>query len=136
MKHRVPLCGVCNLPPEKDKSKKKKRKSKNGWNTDDEDETDAVAYPLGIMKPDITFFGEKLTDEFDRLLEEDRNRVDLLLVIGTSLKVSPVAEILCKHYGKFSWLFLEAHTFLAHLPHSIPQVHFKFSYLSRGLSSF
>ena len=47
------------------------------------------------MQPDITFFGEKLTDDFDKALAEDRDRVDLLLVIGTSLKVSPVAELLC-----------------------------------------
>ena len=106
MKHRVPLCPVCNVTPSEKDKKKKKRKSKNGWGggTDDEDETDAVKYPSGIMKPDITFFGEKLTDDFDHALEEDRNRVDLLLVIGTSLKVSPVAEI------------------LSHLPHSIPQI--------------
>ncbi|KAG5729043.1 hypothetical protein E4T56_gene4234, partial [Termitomyces sp. T112] len=54
--------------------------------------------------PDITFFGEKLTDEFDNALAEDREHVDLLLIIGTSLKVSPVAEI------------------LSHLPHSVPQI--------------
>jgi len=49
---------------------------------------------LTLLKPDITFFGEKLTDDFDNSLAEDRFMVDLLLVIGTSLKVSPVAEIL------------------------------------------
>ena len=49
-----------------------------------------------MFQPDITFFGEKLTDDFDNSLAKDRFRVDLLLVIGTSLKVSPVAEILCK----------------------------------------
>lgn len=49
-----------------------------------------------ILQPDITFFGEKLTDDFDKALLEDRPSVDLLLVIGTSLKVSPVAEILSK----------------------------------------
>lgn len=49
-----------------------------------------------LVQPDITFFGEKLTDNFDHSLAKDRDRVDLLLVIGTSLKVSPVAEILCK----------------------------------------
>ena len=37
-----------------------------------------------------------MTDDFDKCLAEDRFKVDLLLVIGTSLKVSPVAEILCK----------------------------------------
>jgi len=54
------------------------------------------ALTLVLLKPDITFFGEKLTDDFDNSLAEDRFRVDLLLVIGTSLKVSPVAEILCE----------------------------------------
>jgi NAD-dependent histone deacetylase SIR2 len=54
------------------------------------------ALTLVLSKPDITFFGEKLTDDFDNSLAEDRFRVDLLLVIGTSLKVSPVAEILCE----------------------------------------
>jgi hypothetical protein len=53
------------------------------------------------VKPDITFFGEKLSDEFDRCLADDRFRVDLLLVIGTSLKVSPVAEILCGCFSLF-----------------------------------
>lgn len=48
------------------------------------------------VQPDITFFGEQLTDEFDRSLAHDRDKVDLLLVIGTSLKVSPVADILCE----------------------------------------
>ena len=48
-----------------------------------------------LLQPDITFFGEKLTDEFDQALLDDRERVDLLLVIGTSLKVSPVSETLC-----------------------------------------
>jgi len=48
-------------------------------------------------QPDITFFGEKLDDSFDKALEEDRDQVDLLLVIGTSLKVAPVADILCAY---------------------------------------
>lgn len=46
------------------------------------------------LQPDITFFGEKLHDDFDERLLEDREKVDLLLVIGTSLKVAPVSEIL------------------------------------------
>jgi NAD-dependent SIR2 family protein deacetylase len=51
-----------------------------------------ICLPRQLAQPDITFFGEKLTDDFDRALEEDRERVDLVLIIGTSLKVSPVAE--------------------------------------------
>jgi NAD-dependent SIR2 family protein deacetylase len=38
-------------------------------------------------QPDITFFGEQLADDFDNLLYQDREEVDLLIVIGTSLKV-------------------------------------------------
>ncbi|KAK3402261.1 DHS-like NAD/FAD-binding domain-containing protein [Sordaria brevicollis] len=48
----------------------------------------------GVMKPDITFFGEALPDEFStRLTEHDRDLVDLVIVIGTSLKVAPVSEV-------------------------------------------
>ena len=46
------------------------------------------------MKPDITFFGEDLPDAFSkRLTLHDRDKVDLVLVIGTSLKVAPVSEV-------------------------------------------
>lgn len=114
MNQKVALCTTCNPAVPTPKKKRGKKKSKGQWDSDDEDESDGPAYPSGIMKvilsisasdmksysayaqPDITFFGEKLTDEFDNCLAEDRERVDLLLVIGTSLKVSPVAEILCK----------------------------------------
>lgn len=48
----------------------------------------------GIMKPDITFFGEALPDEFSRrLVDVDRKLTDLVVVIGTSLKVAPVSEL-------------------------------------------
>lgn len=42
----------------------------------------------------ITFFGEPVTGQFDDLFREDRKSADLLLVMGTSLKVAPVSEIL------------------------------------------
>ncbi|KAI9096216.1 DHS-like NAD/FAD-binding domain-containing protein [Phlyctochytrium arcticum] len=58
----------------------------------------------GIMKPDITFFGEMLPDEFDRLFALDRQKVDLLIVMGSSLKVSPVADVKDK------------------IPHDVPQI--------------
>ena len=41
----------------------------------------------GILKPDITFFGEKLALPITSALEADWAKVDLLLVIGSSLKV-------------------------------------------------
>ncbi|CAG9539951.1 unnamed protein product [Cercopithifilaria johnstoni] len=47
--------------------------------------------PEGVMKPDIVFFGEDLSDDFHEKMAEDRERVDLVVVIGSSLKVQPVA---------------------------------------------
>merc|ERR1712241_246877 len=47
----------------------------------------------GIMKPDIVFFGEGLGDEFHKSVAIDKDEVDLLIMIGSSLKVRPVALI-------------------------------------------
>lgn len=49
--------------------------------------------PLAVMKPDIVFFGESLPGEFHRQMAADKNECDLLIVIGSSLKVRPVALI-------------------------------------------
>jgi len=46
-----------------------------------------------IMKPDIVFFGEGLSDDFHHAITSDKSRCDLLIVIGSSLKVRPVALI-------------------------------------------
>ncbi|KAK9468802.1 DHS-like NAD/FAD-binding domain-containing protein [Lipomyces arxii] len=49
----------------------------------------------GVMKPDITFFGEALPKAFEtRLLGTDVHECDLLICIGTSLKVAPVSQII------------------------------------------
>ena len=45
------------------------------------------------MKPDIVFFGENLPELFHRAMKQDKDEVDLLIVIGSSLKVRPVALI-------------------------------------------
>ncbi|XP_017855466.1 NAD-dependent histone deacetylase sirtuin-1 isoform X2 [Drosophila busckii] len=47
----------------------------------------------GIMKPDIVFFGQGLPDEYHNVMATDKDRCDLLIVIGSSLKVRPVAHI-------------------------------------------
>ncbi|XP_060781322.1 NAD-dependent protein deacetylase sirtuin-1 isoform X3 [Neoarius graeffei] len=49
--------------------------------------------PFAIMKPDIVFFGENLPEAFHRAMKQDKDEVDLLIVIGSSLKVRPVALI-------------------------------------------
>jgi NAD-dependent SIR2 family protein deacetylase len=47
----------------------------------------------GIMKPDIVFFGEGLPEIFHDSMAKDKDECDLLIVIGSSLKVRPVALI-------------------------------------------
>ncbi|CAB3384876.1 Hypothetical predicted protein [Cloeon dipterum] len=50
-------------------------------------------YSQGIMKPDIVFFGEGLPDAFHDAMAADKDKCDLLIVIGSSLRVRPVALI-------------------------------------------
>lgn len=102
MSDNIPTCQKCfdALPPTR-----KRKRSKNGKNgtskkkrrSSDSDSDDDGQYDVpspGIMKPDITFFGEPLPDDFsDRLTNHDKNLVDLVIVIGTSLKVAPVSEV-------------------------------------------
>lgn len=45
------------------------------------------------MKPDIVFFGEGLPESFHSAMAQDKSQCDLLIVIGSSLKVRPVALI-------------------------------------------
>ncbi|PWN53403.1 SIR2-domain-containing protein [Violaceomyces palustris] len=104
----VPLCPRCKERDERRKTGKKGKPvgARSSWkagdDSDEEDEGPELAY--GVMKPDITFFGEKLSDEFDHKLLQDRSEVDLLIVMGTSLKVAPVSEL------------------VAHIPHKTPTI--------------
>ncbi len=52
MRHRVPLCTVCNSqpPPATSTKGKKSKKKKDKWDSDVEDESDVPQYPPGIMK--------------------------------------------------------------------------------------
>jgi len=43
----------------------------------------------GLVKPDIVFFGESLPQKFHKNVQKDSKDADLLLVLGTSLAVSP-----------------------------------------------
>lgn len=109
----VPRCPRCSQSPRAAKRKrsagadaKKRRRWSDESSGGDDDSSDYDMPQPGVMKPDITFFGESLPDEFSRrLTEHDRDKVDLVVVIGTSLKVTPVSEIV-------SWL-----------PPHIPQVY-------------
>jgi NAD+-dependent protein deacetylase SIR2 len=56
---------------------------------------------IGLVKPDITFFGENLPSEFWENLN-CLDQCDLLIVIGTSLAVYPFRELInlpnCQRY--------------------------------------
>ena len=47
----------------------------------------------GVVKPDITFFGEVMPQRFAELIDDDCSCTDLVIVLGTSLMVAPVASI-------------------------------------------
>ncbi|KAL4920223.1 hypothetical protein BDW62DRAFT_209088 [Aspergillus aurantiobrunneus] len=100
----VPECTQCRkqiaedaLKPQGQKRKRNSNGAHKDRKNDGDDSSDEEDYEIptpGVMKPDITFFGEDLPDEFGhRLLHHDRDKVDLVIVIGTSLKVAPVAEV-------------------------------------------
>lgn len=55
-----------------------------------------VPINFGVIKPNITFFGEDLPRSFHTLIGSDIRSCDLALFVGTSLKVNPVASILQK----------------------------------------
>ena len=48
----------------------------------------------GLVKPAIVFFGEDLPGRFKELLEPDFAKCDLLIVLGTSLKVQPFCGLI------------------------------------------
>lgn len=81
---KVPLCRKC-VPA--------KRLSTSRKEDDSDDDDDLDACSMGVLKPDIVFFGENLPRRVRDNLETDALRADLVLVLGTSLQVSPVARI-------------------------------------------
>ncbi|CAF3379711.1 unnamed protein product [Rotaria socialis] len=46
-----------------------------------------------ILKPDIVFFGEPLPEDFHKTISVDKDKCDLLIVMGSSLKVKPVSLV-------------------------------------------
>lgn len=90
----LPLCPYCY------------RKRKEYYPTETDDSRDELpihdsfamhnslaSKSYGVLKPDITFFGEALPSKFHKTIREDILECDLLICIGTSLKVAPVSEI-------------------------------------------
>ncbi|KAI1078884.1 SIR2-domain-containing protein [Whalleya microplaca] len=99
---KIPQCVKCTIALKSRPIKRKRsynksssKKSRRSRSEDDDDSDGQYDIPEpGVMKPDITFFGEDLPDKFSqRLGKHDRDLVDLIVVIGTSLKVAPVSEV-------------------------------------------
>ncbi|GAA99287.1 uncharacterized protein L969DRAFT_48203 [Mixia osmundae IAM 14324] len=113
---RVPLCPYCTADDEahtEEPSPPAKKRKTDGqalnWRADaheedDEEEEHNPWLSKPILRFDICLFGEPLPDEFDLCLAKDREKIDLLIVIGSSLSVAPVSEL------------------TAHIPHSVPQI--------------
>ncbi|RZF47384.1 hypothetical protein LSTR_LSTR009123 [Laodelphax striatellus] len=49
---------------------------------------------IGIVKPDIVFFGESLPEKFHTCAQVDFKKCDLLIIMGTSLEVQPFASLI------------------------------------------
>ncbi|VTJ56221.1 Hypothetical predicted protein, partial [Marmota monax] len=49
-----------------------------------------------VVKPDIIFFGENLPARFFSCMQSDFLKVDLLIIMGTSLQVQPFASLVSK----------------------------------------
>jgi len=48
---------------------------------------------VGVVKPDIVFYGENLPGRFFEMRKQDFPNCDLLFVLGTSLTVQPFCEL-------------------------------------------
>ncbi|KAF9549892.1 NAD-dependent histone deacetylase sir2 [Mortierella hygrophila] len=93
----VAYCTVCPPPSPSDFAPKFREayySSDEESDSDSDDSTFSAPPPPPLMKPDIIFFKEQLTSVFHDCLDEDRDQVDLLIVMGTSLKVAPVNSII------------------------------------------
>lgn len=76
------------------RSGKKKRKRNEFEDTDSDVSGNDIDPPKGLLRPDMTFFGEAIADSYAPRLKMDKTKVDLLVIVGTSLKVEPVNEML------------------------------------------
>ncbi|ODM93270.1 NAD-dependent protein deacetylase sirtuin-1 [Orchesella cincta] len=104
----VPFCTVCSNEEEWSKiqfplgqpasSQQQPQEGPRRSSLDEDDDDDTYFFPdpdplPPVVKPDIVFFGEDLPDEFHTNLTLDKPHCDLLVVIGSSLRVRPVSLI-------------------------------------------
>ncbi|CAL8111392.1 unnamed protein product [Orchesella dallaii] len=102
----VPFCTVCSNEEEWSKiqfplgqsSSQQPQEGPRRSSLDDDEDDDSYFFPdpdplPPVVKPDIVFFGEDLPEEFHTNLTADKPHCDLLVVIGSSLRVRPVSLI-------------------------------------------
>lgn len=82
MEQKIPICWLCNP----------KQPSMSTEQLQDPSVLRELV-KMGVFKPNIVFFGEGLPSDFYDFFGDDRHICDLLIVIGSSLKVKPVAMI-------------------------------------------
>ena len=96
---KIPFC-KCSLETDKKVGKQRGRGGKRKRKRDELDDSDSDLeesrrpFPKGLLKPDMTFFGEHISYSYAPRLEVDKEKVDLLVIVGTSLKVAPVNDML------------------------------------------
>lgn len=98
---RIPVCPVCRPEGEAEEDIVASLAKKEDTSTSSSSEPASSPsffpsfppIPMAVMKPDIVFFGEGLPDHFHTTITQDKAEADLLIVIGSSLKVRPVALI-------------------------------------------
>jgi NAD-dependent SIR2 family protein deacetylase len=79
---------------EQQKSRGRSGKKKRKFEEIEDSDSEEADFPKGLVKPDMTFFGEEVASSYAPRLEQDKMKVDLLIIIGTALKVEPVNELL------------------------------------------
>lgn len=91
---RIPICDQCgSRNVQSDNEQSEEKSSRSITETESDESSEPSMKPMSVMKPDIVFFGEGLPAEFHDSMSIDKNECDLLIVIGSSLKVNPVALI-------------------------------------------
>ena len=84
--HNTAKTNSIEIPPER-RSSRKRSSNNNGMAEEFYPPPVEQGCCGGIIKPNITFFGEKLDSTISLKLEEDYKKADALIVMGTSLSV-------------------------------------------------
>jgi len=87
MSHNTAKTNSIEIPPERRRSSRKRSSNNNSMAEEFYPPPVEQGCCGGIIKPNITFFGEKLDSTISRRLEEDYKKADALIVMGTSLSV-------------------------------------------------